>query len=108
MNHLREGWEMTDPDQYQFCLKIDQDIFRYREYNWFEAYPDEPESLTQAEKDQNNWEDLTVDIRKYSPEEIQNHISAYYDSVEDIQKSYGNDWKQIVAECIFEQESRLY
>ena len=47
-------------------------------------------------------------MANYKDEEIKKHISAYYDSIDQIKKIYGSDWEWIVAECIFEQESGLY
>ena len=108
MNHKKEGWECTDADNYQFCLKINENTFRYREFNWFNWFPEKPENLIQAEKDEDNWEDLTIDITKYTDKQIESYISLYYNSVEQIKEIYDNDWKQIIAECIFEQESQLY
>jgi hypothetical protein len=45
---------------------------------------------------------LVIDINEY---DLENEISSYYDSVQQVKDIYKEDWKQIVAECIAEQSS---
>lgn len=111
MNHKEEGWLCTDPDQFQFCKKIDEDTFKYRQFDWMsrfsgikEAETESDFTLAQAENEgEDAWNEIIIDIRDYSDDKIKTHISAYYDSLEQIKENYGNDWKMIVAECIFEE-----
>ena len=49
-----------------------------------------------------------MNLDNYTEGEIENHILAYYDSIEEIIEIYGEDSEWIIAECIFEQESGLY
>jgi hypothetical protein len=49
-----------------------------------------------------------INLDNYTEEEIEEHISSYYNSVEEIIEIYGEDSDWIIAECIFEQESGLY
>lgn len=41
-----------------------------------------------------------IDINDYSTEDA---IKGYYENIEKVKEDYGNEWTQIVAECIFEQ-----
>lgn len=49
-----------------------------------------------------------INLNDYSDSEIDDHISAYYTSVQQITDIYGDfsDW--IIAECIFENQSPLH
>lgn len=45
----------------------------------------------------------TIDIAEYTLGEILDVVSGYgYGSIEELRKLYGNDYKQIIAECIAE------
>ena len=49
-----------------------------------------------------------IDLADYTDEEIEDHINAYGytlngDSSNFIQNTYGDSWKQICCECIYEQ-----
>lgn len=45
-----------------------------------------------------------IDISDYTEEELQDELSGYYDSLDDVKSLYPdcNDQRQIAAECIFE------
>ena len=44
-----------------------------------------------------------VDLAYYTDEEVLNYITGYgYKSIADVEKQYGTEARQIIAECIFE------
>jgi len=44
-----------------------------------------------------------VDLAYYTDEEVLNYITGYgYKSIADVEKQYGSEARQIIAECIFE------
>lgn len=49
-----------------------------------------------------------IDLNNYTEAEIENFISAYYDSIEELKAIYGKQANWIIAECIFEQTNGLY
>ncbi len=46
----------------------------------------------------------SIDIDDYLAEDP---VRGYYESVEKVKKDYGDEWAQIVAECIFEQTHEI-
>ncbi len=90
-------WVCTDPDREQYGRKIKNGVYEFKEQDTSldEAYPRE-------------FIELTINLNQHSDKQIENHISAYYDSIEEIENIYGTDAEWIIAECIFEQESGLY
>jgi hypothetical protein len=101
-------WICTDPDQYQFGRKISERLYEFKEFDWFNIFPDKSKTLEEAIEMKDNWVELTINLNHYTTEEIENHISAYYDSIEQVKEIYDDHWEWILAECIFEQESQLY
>ncbi len=91
------GWSCTDPDNRQYGKKLDESHYVFKEFHseFAETYEDQ-------------WIEMDILLSHYSEDQINNHISSYYDSVDQIKELYGDDWEWIVAECIFEQESGLY
>lgn len=85
-------WNCTDLDRKQYGIQLSDNLFKFKEW-------DEQEQ---------EFVELEVDINKYSTEEIDENISAYYGSVDEIKSIYGIESNFIIAECIFEQESGLY
>ena len=47
---------------------------------------------------------VTVNIQDYSISEIEEEVSSYYNSFEEVKAVYADDWKQIVAEIIAEND----
>lgn len=107
-NYTAIEWTVTDPDNYQMGRKIGERTYEFKEFDWNAIAPEKPESLTQAKK-MDNWISDIIDLDDYTPEQIQNHISAYYKDLEELKATDNSEsWEWIVAECIFEQESELY
>lgn len=106
------GWKCTDSDNHQYCQQINDTTFRYKEFDWFN-YPQEflDENMLTVEGLFNKgkyWVESDIELSDYSDKEIQENISAYYEDLDELKTIYGDNWKQIVCECIFEQESGLY
>lgn len=73
-------------DAIQFCYSHDEDIWVYHDYVY----------------DTNTFNKMEVNIRLFSIEEQESNIEGYYASLDELKRIYGNDSKQIIAECIFE------
>lgn len=94
---LEEKWECTDYDNNQYGRQISEKVFEFKEKN---------RGLSDYEEDE--FIEMTINLDHYTNEQIENHISAYYGSLEELKEIYGDDSNWIIAECIFEQESGLY
>jgi hypothetical protein len=92
-----ENWKCTDLDNEQYGRQLSENIYEFKEKNRGLIGYEENELI-----------ELTIDLDSYSISEIENHISSYYSGIEQVKSIYGNDFKWIIAECIFEQESELY
>lgn len=92
-------WILTDDDCYQWTKKLNEDCYQFlmilstfdNKYNIIMETVSLNEFLTDDEDDMKN---------------IQEIIQAYdYDSLDDLKEIYGDSWKQILAECIFENNA---
>jgi hypothetical protein len=90
-------WKCTDSDNEQYGRQIDKRIFEFKEKN-----------RGLAEYGEEQFIEIYVNLDNYTEGEIEEYISAYYDSIAEIIGIYGEDSDWIIAECIFEQESGLY
>ena len=88
----------TDSDNQQFCIKLSSDVFIYSQQNKMFYSWDEDNDIDVMEY-------YTDTIYLNDEEDIDQQISGFYDSVEDLKSEVGDDWKQIVAECIFEYQA---
>jgi hypothetical protein len=77
-----KGFYCTDPDTNQWVKKISNTRFLvYEKAVLFD-----------------------IDINDYSKEELEEKISAYYNSLEEVLELYGEDSNEILAECIAESD----
>lgn len=90
------GWICTDPDNKQFGKKLSDGHYLFKELD------------PNAAEYEDRWIEFDILISHYDEEKVNNHISSYYKSIDEVKELYGEDWEWIVAECIFEQESGLY
>ena len=109
---LLDGWIITDPDNFQFRKDIDQDKWKFKEFDRF-TYQKEYNLLKKEERDiekywynSEMWIEEFIDLTNYTKSQANYHCSAYY-SKTDFNK-FWNKNREIIAECIFEQESQLY
>lgn len=84
-------WTCTDPDHHQYGRKIKDGHYQFKEklHSFDTDYEDEVE--------------MDIVLSHYTPEEIWNHVSAYYDSMDQVNEIYGKEAEWIIAECVFEQ-----
>lgn len=81
---------ITDETCEQVCIQIDQNRFLY-------SQNDNPnEEIT-------DWAEYRTEILDYRDYEskIKDAIHGFYSNLDEVQKTYPDDWKQIVCECAF-------
>lgn len=100
---LSEYLSFTDVDNQQVCIKLSEDVYIYSQqtYIGYSYYTDN-------KKDVGVYYTETYDLRNYNEEEIEDLISGYYDSLENLKEEVPDNWKQIALECIFEEEASGY
>lgn len=89
-------WFCTDPDCMQYCKKIGKS-----EYKFIQA----------VYLDKNNEEHTVyavctgyIDLDLYMEEDIEGSIGSYGYTMETIKEIYGDSYKRIIAECLFEDD----
>ena len=90
----------TDQDNQQICIEINEDVFIYSQqtamfYDW----------NVDNENDVEDYFTETYNFSELPDEDINNCISGFYSSLEVLKNDLPNDWKQIVIECIFEEQA---
>jgi hypothetical protein len=105
-------WTCTDPDNNQYGRKLSPGVYQFKEWDRNEycssGICDSPEFKKDNFNNSRFWKENTIVLANFNEQEIREHISAYYNSLEQLKEIYGDDWEWIVAECIFEQTSGLY
>lgn len=97
-------WTCTDPDQGQFCRKINDTTF---EYIQIEDMTDKPHSkhLLEVVNDKTkmqDWYQDEVDVSEYSTEEIKEYLAPYGGILDGVTDEV--EQNQLIAECIFETD----
>lgn len=104
---MEPQWICTDLDIPQFGRQLSDDEFEFKEFRWDSPKPFK--SLIDLLNDKIYWVQMTIDLRKYTGEQILYYIQPYgYESIEQMKAWNNDDIDWLVAECIFEQESGLY
>lgn len=80
----------TNPNTEQYAIKITDDIWLYSE---------------QDISDDSGFKMDEINLTDYSESDLEFYVSGYYKDVAEVKKNYKDDWKQIVAECIFEMRT---
>ena len=98
-------WTNTDPDEGQFCRKVNETTF---EYIQFKDMTDKPHSKRLLEVLNNkttikDWYQDEIDVTDYDSDEIGEYVSAYGGD-EYLGDSEGAERNQLIAECIFETD----
>lgn len=96
---MKTEWICTDPDNEQYGRQISERIFEFKERS---------KGLYEDGYEEGEFIEMTINLDHYTQEEVNNHISAYYEDLNEIFNIYGEDANWIIAECIFEQESENY
>lgn len=89
----KDGWKTTDMDCRQQFKKIDENCFLYRE-----------DRISNPETGETYVYESAMNFDDYDEDELERGVEAYYKNVDEVKSIYGDKWKQIVLECIFEQE----
>lgn len=111
-------WKLTDPDNFQYGRLV-RGIPEFKEFDrkTLDKVYEKMKSVTQDKVDaylksefdnEFPWIQKMIFLSQYTEQQIQEFISPYYKNVDEVKETYGDDWKFIVAECIFEQKSGLY
>lgn len=93
-------WVLTDDGCMQYCRKIGPEIYELIEMG----------ECPEASKHSHYYHRATVNVaeRLNDEEDVLAIIDDYgYDSIDDVKKLYGDDYGQILAECIFESEGPI-
>lgn len=90
----------TDLDNQQVCIKLSEDTFIYSQqtamfYDWSKD----------NDRDVEDYFTEIYDLTELSLDEINEGISGFYDSLDALKKDVPDNWKQIAAECIFEEQA---
>ena len=102
-------WTCTDPDNHQYGRKLSTGVYQFKEWIGGGKLNEDVNETIKKEFDRSSsWEEDTIVLANLNEQEIREHISAYYNSLEQLKEIYGDNWEWIVAECIFEQQSGLY
>jgi len=109
---LGDGWECTDPDNFQFCKRLGETEFSYcqlanesiiDEINALQCmghYFDVRQFLNNKGTSSKDWYSGDIDVTDYDADEIGDVMSAYGGILDGIDNIVLRN--QIVAECIFE------
>ena len=91
-------FKLTDDDCFQYVMTLNEKKFVCIQ---MDEIPDEPDPFYVVRLQEINLED-------YEEESIEKYVTGYYESIDAVFKQYGNDMNQIIAECIFEQQTEFY
>lgn len=102
-------WTCTDPDNMQYGRRLSTYKFEFKEFDR-DTYPKEFKAVKENRIKPSDiyFTGTVIDLEKYSMKEIMNYTESYYENLDEIAAHYNKDFSWIVAECIFEQQSRLY
>ena len=97
-------WRNTDPDTNQWGRQLSENIFEFKQDNLAKKtlLMEDPTMDLSGESDTIQFE---VDLSDYTLKAIENYTSSFYKSLHQLITTYQNEWKWIVAECIFETEA---
>ena len=112
LSRFGEGFTCTDLDNFQFGKELSDSKFRFVEIDrstLFDLF--DSEKLHEIDSTElieyGDWFDDAIDLDNYTESDINTIIKGYYDSVEGMKEIYGEpNYKFIIAECIFEQETQ--
>lgn len=97
-----EDWHCTDPDNVQFCRKVNDTTFQYIQYKRPETLPHNKFALEVLNNKTllGDWWEDTIDVTDYDESEINDVLSAYGGILDNVTNEV--DRNQLIAECIFE------
>ena len=98
-------WTNTDPDQGQFCRKVNETTFEYIQIKDMEG-KEHSKHLLETLNDKTtikDWYQDEICVDDYDADEIGSYVSAY-GSDEFLGDSEGAERNQLIVECIFETD----
>lgn len=93
VNDEEDGWKVSDPSCRQKFKKLDENRYLYRE-----------DRISNPETKETYVYESVMDFSDYDEDDLEKGVEAYYKNLDEVKSIYGDDWKQIVLECIFEQD----
>lgn len=102
-------WVNTDPDQGQFCRKINDTTFEYIQIKDMESKEHSKHLLETLNNKTTikDWYQDEICVDDYDSDEIGEYVSAYGGD-EYLGNSEGAERNQLIAECIFEETNVFY
>ena len=98
-------WTNTDPDEGQFCRKVNETTFEYIQFKDMSGKP-HSKRLLEVLNDKTtikDWYQDEIDVNDYNSDQIGSYISAYGGD-EFLGDSEGAERNQLIVECIFETD----
>ena len=98
-------WTNTDPDEGQFCRKVNDTTFEYIQIKDMEG-KEHSKHLLEVLNDKTtikDWYQDEIDVNDYNSDQIGSYISAYGGD-EFLGDSEGAERNQLIVECIFETD----
>ena len=98
-------WTNTDPDEGQFCRKINDTTFEYIQIKDMDG-KEHSKHLLETLNDKTtikDWYQDIIDVNDYDAEDIAEYVSAYGGD-EYLGNSEGAERNQLIVECIFETD----
>ena len=98
-------WVNTDPDEGQFCRKINDTTFEYIQLKDMSGKP-HSKKLLEILNDKTtikDWYQDEIDVNDYDSDQIGRYVSAYGGD-EFLGDSEGAERNQLIVECIFETD----
>lgn len=104
-SYLEEEWICTDPDCMQYCMMINENEYKFIQAVWLDTCGDDKRAEN-AKDESDNYTVCTgyIDLDLYSEEDMEGSVESYGYTMETVKEIYGDDYKQIIAECLFEDE----
>ena len=98
-------WTCTDPDEGQFCRKVNDTTFEYIQIKDMEG-KEHSKRLLEVLNDKTtikDWYQDEIDVNDYDSGQIGSYVSAYGGD-EFLGDSEGAERNQLIVECIFETD----
>ena len=98
-------WTNTDPDEGQFCRKVNDTTFEYIQIKDMEG-KEHSKHLLETLNDKTtikDWYQDEIDVNDYDSSQIGSYVSAYGGD-EFLGDSEGAERNQLIVECIFETD----
>lgn len=102
----RNGWFCIDSDCMQYCKKENETRFNFIQTVWLDTCKSDIRAIN-AKDEYDNYAICSdyIDLDLYDDEDIECSLSSYGYTVESLKNIYGSNTNQIIAECLFEDNS---